>query len=161
MSKGFRYTLKFKLKCVKMVVEEGESIANISRKAGVHLSILERWVRRYQHTGSSGLKRRKYQIYSPAFKLKVLKHMEREQLSTFSTSLLYDLGDNIVFQWKKRYKLLGVKGLENKRINKMSKRKKRPSTREEELLLENKSLKAELALIKKLHALAKAKEIKR
>lgn len=61
----------------------------------------------------------------------------------------------------------GVKGLEKdgrgrgrSMKKKFQKSTKRPLSREEELLQENESLKAELALLKKLRALAQAKKKK-
>lgn len=63
--------------------------------------------------------------------------------------------------WHRNYKKDGVKGLNHKprgkpksmKFKRAKKKSNKPLTREEELLLENESLRAELDLLKKLQAL--------
>jgi transposase len=89
-------------------------------------------------------------------------------LSLSETRLKFNISsDSIIIKWQKDFTTFGIEGLQSKpkgRPKSMSdfKRKKRksdkPLTREEELLLENESLRCQLDILKKLQALIQAEE---
>ena len=122
----------------------------------------------YRTYGKTGLLSRKNQNYSVDFKLKVLKAIDKEHLSLSETRLKFNISsDSIIIKWQKGFTTFGLEGLQLKpkgRPKSMSdfKRKKRksdkPLTREEELLLENESLRCQLDILKKLQALIQAEE---
>ncbi len=55
---GRRYGLEFKLRCVKLQLEEGIPISLISKEAGCSTDVIRRWVRAYQAQGEAGLRNR-------------------------------------------------------------------------------------------------------
>lgn len=167
MSRKVKYTIEFRKYCVDLVLKEHRSILSVSREHQFHHSILHRWLLAYQAKGFGGLLPKKTKRYSPTFKLKILKKIADENLSMESICMFYDIGGSAVIRnWKERYNLLGLEGLKDKpkgrqsTMSKRSPRKKKPQTKEEQLIAENKSLKAELDLLKKLHALAQTKKKK-
>ncbi|HLV50517.1 MAG TPA: transposase [Flavobacterium sp.] len=168
MERKVKYDYAFKLECVEMVLKKHYSNKYVSKLKGIDESNIRKWVNFYQRYGKSGLLPRKNQRYTTAFKLKILKAIDKENLSLRATSLKFNIPDAaIIVKWKRDFANFGVQGLEPKpkgRPKSMSdyKRKKRksdkPLTREEELLLENERLRCENALLKKLQALIQAQE---
>jgi transposase len=122
----------------------------------------------YKTHGKIGLSARKNQSYTVDFKLKVLQTIGEEHLSLSETRVKFNIpSDSIIIKWQKDFASFGLAGLLPKskgRPKSMSdsKGKKhkpdKPLTREEELLLENESLRCELDVLKKLHALIQAEE---
>jgi transposase InsO family protein len=53
---GKRYGLEFKLRCVKLRLEEGIPIALLSKEVGASKSVIGRWVKAYQGQGEAGLR---------------------------------------------------------------------------------------------------------
>lgn len=170
MGRKVTYDLAFKLKCVNLVVEHHYSCCSVSKKENIDESMIRRWVDSYHHYGLLGLEPRKNQSYSIDFKLKVLKEIEENHLTLRESRLKFNIPTNsLIMEWQKKFTTFGVQGLETKsrgRPKSMSnyKRKKRksdqPLTREEELLLENERLRAEVDFLKKFNALIQAEEDK-
>ena len=141
----------------------------MSQKHGVGHSMLRRWVKAYQQHGEAGL-RIKHEIYSAEFKMSVLQHMWRHELSYQRTCAVFDLREaNSVSRWERQYHEGGFEALKPRRKGrppKMSQPKQpaqpaTPSTDErsrEDLLKENEYLRAEVAYLKKLDELLREKE---
>jgi len=55
---GKRYELEFKLRCVKLRLEEGLPISLLSEEVGASKDVIRRWVRAYQERGEAGLQNR-------------------------------------------------------------------------------------------------------
>jgi transposase InsO family protein len=55
---GRRYGLEFKLRCVKLRLEEGLPVSLLSEEAGASKDVIRRWVRAYRERGEAGLQRR-------------------------------------------------------------------------------------------------------
>jgi transposase InsO family protein len=55
---GKRYGFELKLRCVKLRVEEGVSVALISKELGVNRDVIYRWVKAYREQGEAGLRNR-------------------------------------------------------------------------------------------------------
>ncbi|MGB0838356.1 MAG: transposase [Flavobacteriaceae bacterium] len=171
MSRNPKYSSSFKLSAVEKVLYSKCSIVKVCEELGIEKSILRQWVKVYNLYGSKGLEPRSRNTkYTYSFKLKVIKSIDKNGLSFREASIQFNIPSNsTVRNWYLNYQNNGIKGLKtesrgrrpnimkNKPIKKPS---KKPLTREEELLLENESLKAELALLKKLQALAQLRKKK-
>src|SRR5208337_2978263 len=55
---GKRYGLEFKLRCVKLQLEEGLPVSLLSKEAGASKDVIRRWVKAYQERGEAGLQNR-------------------------------------------------------------------------------------------------------
>jgi transposase InsO family protein len=53
---GKRYGLEFKLRCVKLRLEEGIPISLLSKEVGASQDVIRRWARAYQERGEAGLR---------------------------------------------------------------------------------------------------------
>ena len=51
---GKRYGLEFKLRCVKLRLEEGLPVSLLSEEAGASKDVIRRWVKAYQERGEAG-----------------------------------------------------------------------------------------------------------
>jgi len=161
-----KYSLEFKINCVVKVLECNCSISSYSNELGVSKSLLKRWVKYYVQYGPKGLIRTNNRIYDVKFKLKVLQFISVNSLSVKQACLKFNVGaESSILNWQHAYEKSGILGLENKprgrpKIMSNNKDKKRKSdkvlTREQELLLENERLRAEIDYLKKLDALALA-----
>lgn len=165
MSRKIKYSKKFKLKAVKSVLTDNFSIIKVSDKLGLNKSDLKKWIKYYQQYGVSGLEpRTDNTLYSGDFKLSVIHSIEQKGLSFREASLKYNIpSHSTVCKWYSIYLSKGTTGLYKERRGQgqsMKRKPKKPTTREEELLEEIESLKAELALLKKVEALTQAKDKK-
>jgi transposase InsO family protein len=55
---GRRYGLEFKLRCVKLRLEEGLPVSLLSKEVGCSNDVIRRWVKAYQERGEAGLRKR-------------------------------------------------------------------------------------------------------
>lgn len=150
MERKVKYDYAFKLECVEMVLKKHYSNNYVSKLKRIDVSNIRKWVSFYQYYGKAGLLARKNQSYTQAFKLKVIKTIDKQNLSLREASIKFNIPEAaIIVKWKRDFANFGVQALEPKpkgRPKSMSdfKRKKRksnkPLTREEELLLENERL---------------------
>jgi transposase-like protein len=53
---GKRYGFDFKLRCVKLRLEEGLPVSLLSKEAGCSQDVFRRWTRTYQERGEAGLR---------------------------------------------------------------------------------------------------------
>ena len=53
---GKRYGLEFKLRCVKLRLEEGIPISLLSKEVGCSQDVIRRWTKAYQGRGEAGLR---------------------------------------------------------------------------------------------------------
>ena len=53
---GKRYGFEFKLRCVKLRLEEGVPVSLLSKEAGCSQDVIRRWARAYQEQGEAGLR---------------------------------------------------------------------------------------------------------
>jgi transposase len=166
MSRKVKYDLAFKLRCVKDVLEKHRSIIDVSRRKSLHKDLLRKWLKDYEMDGLKGLEPKITNgIYSPSFKLNVLKTIERERLSIKGARLKFHIpSDSTIITWQKNFATFGINGLQSKpkgRPTTMNRKPKAPLTRLEELELENERLRCENAFLKKLRALIQAEEKQR
>ena len=55
---GKRYRFEFKLRCVKLHLEEGLPLSLLSKEVGASTDGIRRWVKAYQERGEEGLRSR-------------------------------------------------------------------------------------------------------
>lgn len=170
MSRKVKYSYELKLRCVKQVLEQHKTVALVSELNGFHHTTLHDWIRFYQKYGKKGLQPRETKKYSLEFKLKVLKAIKQDSLSLSQTCLMFNIpSKSMIMNWKKNFKQSGIVGLHHKprgkpksmQFKRAKKKSNKPLTREEELLLENESLRVELDVLKKLQALIQQEQSKK
>lgn len=167
MGRKVKYNYEFKLGCVLEVINKHRSCSFVAKEKGIDESNVRKWINFYQKFGKESLYPRKNQLYSVAFKLKVLHTIRKEFLSLSDCCLKFNIpSSSVVYQWQKEYLTKGLAGLQPKpigrptsmQIKRAKKKSTKPLTREEELLLENEALRCEIDLLKKLQALTQAKK---
>jgi transposase len=170
MSRKVKYNYDFKLRCVKQVLNHHQTVDAVSKLNGCHHTTLHDWIRFYEKFGKKGLLPRKNTTYSLPFKLKVVKAIDKDLLSFSQACLKFNIPTkSVVMNWHHNYKKEGIIGLNHKprgkpksmQFKRAKKKSNKPLTREEELLVENESLRAELDLLKKLQALIQQEQNKK
>jgi transposase len=170
MERKVKYSYEFKLRCVKQVLNHHQTVEAVSKLNGCHHTTLHDWIRFYEKYGKKALLPRKNKAYSLPFKIKVLEAINKDSLSFSQACLEFNIPTkSVIMNWQKSYKKSGIKGLNNKprgkpksmQFKRAKKKSNKPLTREEELLLENESLRAELDLLKKLQALIQEEQSKK
>jgi transposase len=164
-----KYDESFKCRVVKEYLGGEGGFRLLSRKYGVGESMLRRWVSAYRAHGQTGL-RKKHESYSAEFKMSVLQHMWRHELSYQHTCAVFDLREaNSVSRWERQYHEGGFEALMPRRKGRPPRmsQPKQPSQptsapadgrSREDLLKENEYLRAEVAYLKKLDELLRATE---
>ena len=167
MERKVKYTYDFKLCCVEEVLKHHRSAESVANAHGFAKSNLVRWISFYGKYGVKGLQPRPTQSYDAVFKLKVLSTIKEKFLSLNEACLSFNIpNSSTIVSWQKRYNKLGASGLNDKpkgrpksmAYKRAKKKSNKPLTREEELLLENESLRAQVDYLKKLQALIQAEE---
>lgn len=156
------YTTDFKLNLVLEYIKSQRSYFEISKKAGLHRSILINWVAIYKKQGTLGLSPQKdKKSYTVDFKLKVINYIELKQVPLSVACEKFDIPyTGTIWSWQKKYCKDGLSGLHRRSNNRpvaMSLNRKKikidKSLTKEELLLEIERLRCENDLLKKLKAL--------
>ena len=147
----------------------GGGYKGLASKYGVTSGQIRNWVGFYRLNGDKGLTK-KFSHYSAEFKLRVLEHMWREELSFTQTIHLFDLrgGGGVVSAWQRKYHEGGITALAPKPRGRPKQMKsleplkpiEKPTEAKtlQELQRENEYLRAEVAYLKKLDALVRAKK---
>lgn len=170
MGRKVKYDYAFKLRCVKLVLKNHQTIEDVSKLYGCHHTTLHDWIRFYEKYGKKALLPRQTKVYSIPFKLKVLNAIDKDSLSFNQACLEFNIPTkSVIMKWQRNYKKEGIVGLNIKprgkpksmQFKRAKKKSNKPLTREEELLLENESLRAELDLLKKLQALIQQEQNKK
>jgi transposase len=165
-----KYDEKLKRSVVQEYLEGGDGYRGLSAKYGVTHGQIRRWVGAFQQNGVDGLTK-KFSHYSAEFKLQVLERMWREELSFNQTTDLFDLrgGSGVVSSWQRKYYQGGITALAPKPRGRPKQMKSPTSPKPlsdkptgaktlQELQRENEYLRAEVAYLKKLDALVRAKQ---
>jgi transposase len=164
-----KYSEQFKLAVVKEYLSDSSDgyIAVARRHELTSHSIVQRWVRAYQHHGEAGL-RRKSSTYTAEFKLSVLQHMWDNHLSVTQAAAKFDIRHHaMVGMWERAYRDGGVEALASRprgrpksmatTVPKSDSSPDDDQRSREELLAEVNQLRMELAYLKKLEALVQAR----
>ena len=166
-----RYDEGFKRQVVQDYLAGVGGYRALGAKYGIDQAIVRLWVDNYRQHGDAGL-RRKSSRYSAQFKLSVLQQMWQEELSYRQVVTLFDLrgGTGVISGWERLYHEGGLEALHPKPRGRPKKMKTHhspePSTQQspetrtvEDLRKENEYLRAEVAYLKKLDALVRAKKL--
>jgi transposase len=160
------YEIAFKLKIVKSFLAGDGGAKLLARQWSVPEEKIRTWVNHFRLHGLDGL-RPKRSAYSTQFKLEVLTHQDRDQLSSRQVAAIYDIRNpNQVVVWRRKLDTFGVAALESRKRGRPDMKPTRcrpvpPSTVTTDstsaLREENDRLRAEVAYLKKLHALIRAR----
>jgi len=170
MHRKIKFSLEFKKECLDLLFDNKGSLNSISKEKGVSKELLRRWFLLYEKKGMLGLIPMPTKHYPASFKLHVLEAISTRGISLPQACIDYDIGSHsTIINWKRRYESKGFIGLQDNPNGRPSKVTSKPTksktnkvlSKEEELLQENKSLKAELDYLKKLQALIQAKVSKK
>ena len=157
---------EFKLQVVKRFLAGEGGAKLLSRQWSVPEEKIRTWVSHYRLHGMDGL-RPKRSAYSEEFKLQVLSHQDRERLSSRQVAAVYNIRNpNQVVVWRRNLDEGGVQAPRNTKQGHppMKPERRRPAPPGKvtadalpALLEENQRLRAEVAYLKKLQALIRAK----
>lgn len=160
-----KYTKQFKVSVVEHYLRGTAGLKPVAKCYGLAHSVLARWVAMYRLRGADGLDK-KFSHYDAQFKLSVLQHMWKHQLSYTQTELLFDIrGPGCLRIWERHYDSGGIDALIPRncappKIMTTDNTKKPPASIEAEdqrnhddLLAEVNYLRMENAYLKKLKAL--------
>ena len=155
-----KYSLKFKLECIKKK-KAGKNISTpIGIKRHTFISKLGEWIRIYDKLGIEGLKHDKKPL-TVIEKIEIVKRIELGESAT-EVGLSFGRGTSLVLKWYRIYRQSGKKkkkSLKRGRKKKMKKPSKDKNKSElEQLREENEYLRAENEYLKKLRALIQEKE---
>ena len=96
-----KYQTEFKLKVVTSFLAGDGGAKLLARQWSVPEEKIRTWVSHYRLHGIDGL-RPKRSTYSAQFKLQVLSHQDREQLSSRRVAAIYDIRNpNQVVVWRR------------------------------------------------------------
>ena len=161
-----KYQTEFKLEVVKSFLAGEGGAKLLARRWSLPEEKIRSWVSHYRLHGIDGL-RPKRSAYSAQFKLQVLSHQDREQLSSRQVAAIYDIRNpNKVVVWRRKLDEGGVEALVTRKQGRTNIKPERccpapPSTviadSAQTLREENSRLRAEVAYLKKLHALIRSK----
>lgn len=161
-----KYTKEIKLKVVKQYLDGQLGYHRLAAQQGIPAPVIRRWVGAYRLHGDGAFLRRGAH-YSPELKLSVLQHMWDNALSINQTAAVFNIPNpDSIRTWAKRYDEGGSEALGRIKIAvpDMPARITPPDDRpveeltREELLKRVQYLQMEVAVLKKLEALAQAKK---
>ena len=166
-----KYETEFKLKVVESFLAGEGGAKLLARRWSVPEEKVRSWVSHYRFHGLDGL-RPKRGTYTSDFKLLVLSHQDREQLSSRQVAAIYDIRNpNQVVVWRRALEHGGAAALESKRPARPMRADKLdpepPGTNQtgtdglsSQLALreEVEQLRAEVAYLKKLQALVRERQ---
>ena len=160
-----KYQTEFKLKIVKRFLAGEGGAKLLSQQCAVPEEKIRTWVSHYRLHGIDGLLPKR-SVYSNEFKLNVLSHQDRERLSSRQVAAVYNIRNpNQVVVWRRK---LDEGGVQAPASSKQGHSTMKPERRcpvlpgeinadPQALLEENQRLRAEVAYLKKLQALIRAK----
>jgi len=164
-----KYAAQFKLRVAEEYASGTEGFRLLAQRYGLDRGTLREWVAAYQCHGAEAFMpgpRR----YDEAFKVLVLRHMRDEGLSLRQAAARFNVrGYATIAEWQRRYDAGGAEALAPRRLPTRRSMQKPPNPKakpakqdearsREELIDELEDLRAEVAYLKKYHALLQAKE---
>ena len=124
------------------------------------------WVSHYRLHGVDGLSPKR-SAYSSEFKLQILSHQDREQLSSRKVAAIYDIRNpNQVVVWRRILNQDGIEAFRSKKQGRPMMKPELPCPRPSNMIAtdstqalreENQRLRAEVLYLKKLQALIRSK----
>lgn len=161
-----KYSKKIKLAVIKDYESLKVGTRVLSKKYDVPRTLLKKWIYGYQCHGADCFEKRT-QVYSPEFKLSVLRHMKDHHMSLMRVAALFGIpAFTSVLQWQKLYNAGGTAALIAKPRGRPKMMKPKPEIdkppkemTQEELMEEVLNLRAERDYLKKLQALIQEKQL--
>lgn len=161
-----KYKTKFKLEVVQSFLAGEGGAKLLARRWSMPEEKIRSWVSHYRLHGIDGL-RPKRSAYSVQFKLQVLSHQDREQLSSRQVAAIYDIRNpNQVVLWRRNLHKSGVAALGSRKQGRPSMKPERRNPAPSKMATtdsaqtlreENERLRAEVAYLKKWQALIRSK----
>ena len=161
-----KYKTGFKLKVVKSFLAGEGGAKLLGRQWSAPEKKIRTWVSHYRLHGLDGL-RPKRSAYREQFKLQMLSHQDREQLSSRQVAAVYDIRNpNQVVGWRRNLQEGGLPALGSKKQGHPTVKPERrfpalpdkvTADSAQALPEENKRLRAGVAYLKKLQALIRPK----
>lgn len=163
------FDLRFKKKVVRAYLSGDGGYKILAARYHIADSLVRKWVGAYQHHGNAGLVRQRGQ-YTHEFKLEVLHRLAAEQLSCRELAAIYNIGNpHSIRMWQQRHERGEPRlpqrssALDNPVPTKKKTSPRSPVAEQSDqsdcLLRENQRLRAEIAYLKKVNALALAKKL--
>jgi transposase len=163
-----KYSEQYKLSVVEYYLAGLAGYRNVGHHFALAPAIVRRWVLWYRHHGLAGLSRQT-SSYSPEFKLSVLQHMWDNSLSKTQVAAVFNIRRIVsIGTWERRFNDGGIEALARTsrrkpaELNAPTSKPSSPANDQErsreDLLAENDQLRMEVAVLKKLQALAQARK---
>lgn len=162
-----KYDTQFKHRIVKQYLSGECGSKSLAKRHGLDYGQVNRWIASFRLHGIKGLAK-KSASYDAQFKLRVVRHMERDTLSLRQTAARYDIRNpDQIRRWALAYHAGGIETLHPKPRGRPKQMKPKPPLEPpvdddartlEQLRKENEYLRAEVAYLKKLDALIRAKQ---
>jgi transposase len=162
-----KYSEQFKLNVIEYYATGLAGYRNVGHHFGVAPAIIRRWVLWYRTHGVAGLSKQ-VSSYSPEFKLSVLQHMWDNSLSQTQAAAVFNIRSTVsVGCWERRFLSGGIEALRpsRRKPSQLVAPTSKPPTlvndqerSREDILAELNHLRMEVAVLKKLQALAQAKK---
>lgn len=162
-----RFTVEEKFNMIMRYIGGNESYEEIGRELGVSKSVMQGWVRLYEHQGAEAFCQ-PYTTYTQQFKLDVLSYMNEMGTSSLETAAIFNISSSgMIRNWRKAFEIGGIDALQPKKKGRPSMKKetksyvKKTSPVEgsiEALRAENERLRMENTYLKKLNALVHEQE---
>ena len=109
-----KYETAFKLKVVKSFLAGDGGSKLLARRWSVPEEKIRTWVSHYRHHGIAGLEPKRG-AYTGQFKLGVLLHQDREELSSREVAAIYDIRNpNQVVVWRRTLDEGGIVAFESR-----------------------------------------------
>jgi transposase len=163
-----KYTLEFKITVIRAYLDNTHRSIAIARQYGIARETLHRWVARWRYHGESGLVTGIKHIYSPDFKIQVVKFWLDNPLPVSEIAARFNIPSYMtVNKWVKLYQSGGADAFNFPPDKQSPPMPVKPRNRNappeemtrEELIEELAYRRAELAYLKKLDALTQQKKI--
>src|SRR5690606_40944250 len=104
MERRVKYDVAFRLNCVKLNIEKYHSISSYPKKYGLNTRLVTRWIQNYRILGLQGLISTKNKRYTVELKLKVIRVIEQEKLSSSKAKFKFHIPNaSIIIQWQNKY----------------------------------------------------------
>lgn len=164
-----KYSEQFKLAVIEHYQTGIAGYRIVGQHFGLAPAMVRRWVLWYRTHGLAGLSKQ-HTSYSSEFKVSVLQHMWDNSLSQTQVAAVFNVRNTAsIGKWERRFLSGGIEALARASQNKVIELKKAPTAKpppsandqersREDLLSELEDLRMEVAVLKKLQALAQARK---
>lgn len=123
-----KYSTKLKREIVSKYLNNENSIRGLSKEYGIDYGVIKRWIDLAKAQGLTALTvKHMYRVYSPQFKLKVVRYYLTNEIGASKTAARFNLNSSQVYVWARKFREQGIAGLLNKQRGRPSKMPKKKS----------------------------------